>query len=195
MHVGAGGQAGTEVEELRDALPGREPHRAAQERAVGPRDRGDLGELLGDRVRGGPVGGVVVLLLEPVAVHAGDIRLGGGEAGLRGCRQVPARFEGLPQLGDLAGDDRVRAHALVPAARDVPGPAGSHLPPDPVLRKLIPQHGQLVAHRCHLRVSSGLVLPVTWPCTRLRSPGSWHQAREDGGTSVPPRGTTRDVLS
>ena len=60
------------------------PHRAFQERPVGLGNGGDLGELLGDLIGCGAVGGVVILALEPVVVHAGDVRLGRGEGDHRG---------------------------------------------------------------------------------------------------------------
>jgi hypothetical protein len=64
---------------------------------------------------------------------------------------LPGRGQRLAQFAGIGGDNRVRSEALMPPARNVSGPARKLFLPDPVRRELIPQHGQLIAHRRHLQ--------------------------------------------
>jgi hypothetical protein len=75
VHVGRGGQAAAEVQELPDALvPGQVPHRPAEERPVVARDRRHVRDH-GDKPLGRlPVGGEVVLTAEQVVVDPGHVR-------------------------------------------------------------------------------------------------------------------------
>ena len=75
---------------------------------------------------------------------ASRLMVSGRNYGWPGRGQRPAQFAGI------GGDNRVRSEALMPPARNISGPARKLLPPDPVRRELMPQHGQLVAHRRHL---------------------------------------------
>lgn len=91
---------------------------------------------------GGPYGG---------GVQAGDVQLVREQAhGELSQLRLPGRGQRLAQFAGIGGDNRVRSEALIPPARDVSGPARKLLLPDPVRRELIPQHGQLIAHRRHL---------------------------------------------
>lgn len=63
---------------------------------------------------------------------------------------LPGRGQRLAQFAGIGGDNRVRSEALMQPAGDVSGSARKLLLPDPVRRELVPQHGQLVAHRRHL---------------------------------------------
>jgi hypothetical protein len=76
MGVLPGGEPGTDVEELPDALLGDIAHGPPEEAAVlrrhGLELRGEREQLL----RGSPVGGEIVLTAEKVIIHAGDIGSG-----------------------------------------------------------------------------------------------------------------------
>jgi hypothetical protein len=76
VHVAGGRDAGTEVEELVDAGRGQPPHRALQERPVGPGDVPDLRRDAQQRVRQLPVRFEVVRAAEKVVVHPGRVRAG-----------------------------------------------------------------------------------------------------------------------
>lgn len=71
-----GRDAGTEVEELRDAgLTGQVLHRPGQELAVGPHRLGQLRVGLQRQLARLPVGGEVILAAEPVVVDPGRVGL------------------------------------------------------------------------------------------------------------------------
>jgi hypothetical protein len=65
------------------------------------------------------------------------------------------RGQRLAQFAGIGGDNRVRSEALMPPPRNVSGPARKLFLPDLVRRELIPQHGQLIAHRRHLHAIVG----------------------------------------
>jgi hypothetical protein len=95
MHVGLGGQPGTDVEELADARLGRQvTHRPAQERAAG------AARFLGVRhdrqraFRGHPVDREVVLAADHEVVDPGDARSRDVDA--RGSRLSIGHFGTLP---------------------------------------------------------------------------------------------------
>ena len=78
VHVSRGGQAGADVDELPDpVLLGEDPHHPAQERPVSPGDERQLRHHLDELVSRGTVGREVVLALEEVVVHPGDVGRGG----------------------------------------------------------------------------------------------------------------------
>jgi hypothetical protein len=74
-------QAGPDVDELPDPLPGHVPHGTPQERAVLLGELTDLGHRLGDALDGLPVDPVVVLAPEVVVIHPGHAGPGGVDAG------------------------------------------------------------------------------------------------------------------
>src|ERR1039457_5538857 len=74
VHVALGRNAGADVEELADAGRGEEPHRPAEEIAVGPRDRPDIGIDRGHRPAQVLVGQEIVAAAQQVVVDTGDVR-------------------------------------------------------------------------------------------------------------------------
>jgi len=87
MHVPLGRYAGADVKELADAGRGEEPHRPAEERAVGAGDRPDIGIDRGERPAQVLVGQEVVASAQQVVVDPGGIRPFGVNA-----RRNPARL-------------------------------------------------------------------------------------------------------
>src|ERR1019366_6443573 len=87
VHVALGRNAGADVEELADAARGEEPHRPAEEIAVGPRDRPDVGIDRGDRPAQVLVGQEIVAAAQQVVVDTGGVRPLGVHS-----RRYPARL-------------------------------------------------------------------------------------------------------
>jgi hypothetical protein len=86
MGVVGGGQAGADVEELADAVFGRQlVHRVDQEQPRGPGDQRQGGHRLEDSFGRFPVGGEVVFTAQPVVPHPRRV----GHAGVEG-RQLAA---------------------------------------------------------------------------------------------------------
>jgi hypothetical protein len=96
--VVGGGQAGADVEELADAVFGRQlVHRVDQEQARGPSDQRHGRHRLEDPFGQLAVGGEVILAAQPVVPHAGRVRHAGIER-----RQLaaigPGRWRALRHL-------------------------------------------------------------------------------------------------
>jgi hypothetical protein len=99
VHVVRGGQARSEVQQLRQSrFAGQVPDHTAQERPVGPGDRGCVRRDPQHRLDDPPVGGEIVLAAEERVVDAGDVR----RPGIDTRRRIPAKGAGTILSGHAA---------------------------------------------------------------------------------------------